>query len=67
MKWAIEPRRLDRLVLHQGDGLVLPVVVPQHELADLVGHRGELRVARLRRSSSPRCTASLSRILMFTS
>ena len=36
-----------RLMLHQGDRLVLPVVVPQHQLADLVGHRGKLGVARV--------------------
>ncbi len=34
-------------MLHQGDGLVLAVVVPQHQLADFVGHRGQLLVARV--------------------
>ena len=33
--------------LHQTDGLVLPVVVIQHQLADLVGHLGQQHVALL--------------------
>ena len=38
-----------RLVLHQGDGLVLPVVVPQHQVTNLLGHRGKLGVALVHR------------------
>ncbi len=34
-------------MFHQGDRLVLSIVVPQHELPDLVGHRRELGVARI--------------------
>ena len=47
MKCAFEPRRCTDMVLHQRDGLVLAVVVAQHQLADFVGHRGELLVARV--------------------